>query len=250
MKLKFRGAELIMSRARKPKVKSNTEKYLEGATKIFVGAIPSKVTLEEFQKYFEQYGPIDDICLPMKSKSKSVNRGHGFVNYVYPLSAKLAIDNHKNHYLRAKWVEVRVAKPRNDTSPNYKAFSTTTTNISESATVSAKTIDSSEKKNNNNSPDFLWSINLKECKNNARESQSYFSLGNTFYGSMGHINYTDRLSNLIPRLLQDQSLSLKQNTELLSTKKRLSIGMARELLPNITNSFRINRYEESIKERM
>ena len=104
MKLKFRGAELKISRARKPKVKNTSEKYIEGATKIFVGAIPSKVTLNEFKEYFEQYGPIDDICLPMKNKLKSINRGHGFINYVYPLSAKIAINHYKDHYLRAKWV--------------------------------------------------------------------------------------------------------------------------------------------------
>lgn len=104
MKLKFKGSQLKLSRAKKPKVKNSSEKYVEGATKVFVGAIPSKVTLEEFKEYFEQYGPIDDICLPMKNKSKGVNRGHGFVNYVYPLSAKLVIENYKEHYLRAKWV--------------------------------------------------------------------------------------------------------------------------------------------------
>lgn len=104
MKLKFKGAPLTVSRARKPKVKNANVRYVEGATKVFVGAIPSKVTPDEFRQYFEQYGPIDDICLPMKNKAKGVNRGHGFVNYVYPLSAKLVIKNYKDHFLRAKWV--------------------------------------------------------------------------------------------------------------------------------------------------
>ena len=78
--------------------------YVSGATKIFVGAIPSKVTLEEFQEYFAQYGPIDDICLPMKNKNRGINRGHGFVNFVHALSAKLVMKSYKDHYLRAKWV--------------------------------------------------------------------------------------------------------------------------------------------------
>lgn len=104
MKLKFKGTELKLSRARKPKVKNSAELYLNGATKIFVGAIPSKVSLQEFQEYFEQFGAIDDICLPMKNKSKGVNRGHGFVNFVHALSAKLVMQNYKDHYLRAKWV--------------------------------------------------------------------------------------------------------------------------------------------------
>lgn len=104
MNLKFKGRKLEMSRARKPKLKLKTNNYVEGATKIFVGAIPSKVSLEEFREYFKSYGPIDDICLPMKNKTKGINRGHGFVNFVYPLSAKLTIEQYKNHFLRAKWV--------------------------------------------------------------------------------------------------------------------------------------------------
>lgn len=104
MEIKFKDHMLKLSRARKPKLKSKNNVYVEGATKIFVGAIPSKVTIEEFREYFQQYGPIDDVCLPMKSKSKNINRGHGFVNFVYPLSAKLTVQQYKDHFLRAKWV--------------------------------------------------------------------------------------------------------------------------------------------------
>lgn len=102
MEIKFKGQKLELSRAKKPKLKSNADNYVEGATKLFVGAIPSKVTPEEFKEYFQQYGPVEDICLPLKSKGN--NRGHGFVNFVYPLSAKLAVKQYKDHFLRAKWV--------------------------------------------------------------------------------------------------------------------------------------------------
>lgn len=104
MNIKFKGVPLKISRARKPKVKSRTVEYVEGATKIFVGAIPSNVTLEEFREYFEKYGPINEISLPIKNKIKGINKGHGFVNFVYPFSAKLAVENYADHSLRAKWV--------------------------------------------------------------------------------------------------------------------------------------------------
>lgn len=104
MNLYFKGQKLELSRARKPKVKESNDDYVEGATKVFVGAIPNKVTLTEFREYFEQYGPIDDICLPMKCKSRGINRGHGFVNFEKPLSAKLVVQQYKDHYLRQKWV--------------------------------------------------------------------------------------------------------------------------------------------------
>ena len=104
MEVKFKGSKLKLSRARKPKPKDNFEGYVEGATKIFIGAIPNKATEAELKEYFEQYGPIDDICLPMKNKLKGINRGHAFVNFVYPLSAKIAVENYKDHFIRAKWV--------------------------------------------------------------------------------------------------------------------------------------------------
>ena len=104
MNLTFKNKKLKLSRARKPQVRKKKEDYVEGATKIFVGAIPSKVTLKEFKDYFELYGPTNDVCLPMQDKKKGINRGHGFVNFVYPLSAKLVIQQYKRHYLRAKWV--------------------------------------------------------------------------------------------------------------------------------------------------
>ena len=104
MDVKFKGTSLKISRAKKPKVKSNVVEYVDGATKVFVGAIPANVTLEEFKDYFLQYGPIKDVSLPLKNKFKNVNKGHGFVNYQYTYSAKLAVQDCAKHFMRAKWV--------------------------------------------------------------------------------------------------------------------------------------------------
>jgi len=105
MSLCFRGQKLQLSRARKPKTKNpQADDYVDGATKVFVGAIPSKVSLEEFKEYFSRFGQIEDAFLPMKSKSKGINRGHGFVTYVHAESAKLVVQKSTEHYLRAKWV--------------------------------------------------------------------------------------------------------------------------------------------------
>lgn len=104
LKLSFRGKMLVMRKVKDQKPTDSSEHYVKGVTKVFVGAVPSKTTFEEFQQYFEKYGPIDDIFLPMKSKSKGVNRGHGFVNFVYPLSAKIVMEQYKDHQLKGKWV--------------------------------------------------------------------------------------------------------------------------------------------------
>ena len=102
--VKFKGNVLKISRAKKPKIKSEGSQYVEGATKIFVGAIPANVTQKEFQEYFEKYGPIKEMSLPLKDKLKGTVKGHGFVNYEYPFSAEIAIEKYAEHTLRAKWV--------------------------------------------------------------------------------------------------------------------------------------------------
>ena len=77
---------------------------------------------EEFRAYFAQFGEIVDILLPLKSKKTRQNNGYGFVTYRHPESARYVIDNSKKHTLRAKWIDVKIANPRNSTSPNAKAF--------------------------------------------------------------------------------------------------------------------------------
>lgn len=104
MEVKFKGAPLKISRAKKPKVKSSVSKYVNGSTKIFVGAIPSNVTQEEFKDYFLKYGPIKDHSLPLKNKFKNVNKGHGFITFEHPYSAQLAVGDYAKHFMRAKWV--------------------------------------------------------------------------------------------------------------------------------------------------
>lgn len=63
-----------------------------------------------------------DILLPLKSKKSKINNGYGFVTFKDPECAKTVIFNNKRHILRAKWIDVKIANPRNSTSPNAKAF--------------------------------------------------------------------------------------------------------------------------------
>lgn len=223
MELKYKGQRLKLSRARKPKPKSNFNSYVKGATKIFVGAIPNKVTLEEFKEYFEQYGPIDDVCLPMKSKAKGINRGHGFINYVYPLSAKLAVEQYHEHYLRAKWVDVKLANPRTDTSPNFKAFrsgSNCNTTAVHSDLSPVDRFDGSNKLPSSRNSDFLSPVDSSTLLNNS-EKTKYFSLGNTLCHD-SKTQYADRLNNWMNRFSFQLYNGNKTSTEVEYGRSRLS----------------------------
>ena len=222
MELKHKGQRLKLSRARKPKPKSNFASYVKGATKIFVGAIPNKVTLDEFREYFEQYGPIDDVCLPMKSKAKGINRGHGFINYVYPLSAKLAVEQYAEHYLRAKWVDVKLANPRTDTSPNFKAFRTdslpTTAMQSDCSPVDA--YESSSKLPSSRNSDFTSPVDASTLIAHSAKT-NYFSLGNTLNAD-SKTQYTDRLDNWMNRFSFQLYNNAKINAESEPSRSRFS----------------------------
>lgn len=119
---RFRGRSISLSRAKDQTKNKKPEKFIEDARKIFVGGIPNQVTLEEFRQYFTQFGDIVDILLPLKSRRSKINSGYGFVTFRDPRSAKAVINNNKKHILRAKWIDVKIANPRNSTSPNAKAF--------------------------------------------------------------------------------------------------------------------------------
>lgn len=78
--------------------------YIAGVRKLFIGALPSKLTLLEFRTYFEQFGELDDICLPLQDKLKKLNRGHGFVTFRDTSSVKKVIEQKHPHSIREKWV--------------------------------------------------------------------------------------------------------------------------------------------------
>ena len=106
MNLVFKGKKLKTRRANLPIAKKRREIYVEGAKKLFVGALPSKLTFKEFRDYFCKFGPITDIFLPMKDKLNKVNRGHGFVTFDDTESVRLVLESAEEHCIRDKLVSL------------------------------------------------------------------------------------------------------------------------------------------------
>lgn len=102
--VKFKGRALNISRAKEPKIKTGNNDYVEGATKLFVGAIPSNVTLDELRLHFARYGAIKEATLPLKNAFKGINKGHGFVTYHHAHAAQLAVESFSQNVMRAKYV--------------------------------------------------------------------------------------------------------------------------------------------------
>lgn len=104
MELIFNDQVLKIKRAKMPAKKKNNLVYKFGVRKLFIGALPSKLTLSEFKAYFEQFGELEDICLPQKDYVTEQNRGHGFVTYCDTGAVKKVIEHTKPHSIREKFV--------------------------------------------------------------------------------------------------------------------------------------------------
>ncbi|XP_022774115.1 heterogeneous nuclear ribonucleoprotein 1-like [Durio zibethinus] len=86
--------------------------------KIFVGGLPSTITLEEFKEYFGSYGAITDAAI-IYDKGSHKFRGFGFVTYDSEEAAEKVLQ--KNfHELNNKMVEVKRAEPKEKTKKNIE----------------------------------------------------------------------------------------------------------------------------------
>ncbi|CAA6657682.1 unnamed protein product [Spirodela intermedia] len=80
--------------------------------KLFVGGIPWDATEEALRDYFGKYGQVVEVII-MKDRVTGNPRGFGFVSFVDPSSADMAIqDTSVKHSILGRLVDVKRAKPR------------------------------------------------------------------------------------------------------------------------------------------
>lgn len=92
--------------------------YVPQAVKVFVGGIPNNCSLGEFKQYFAGFGKIEDTFLPIRD---GLNQGFGFVTFA-DTHAVSRLFAERSHFLRGKWLDIKVARPRRSDSPNYTAL--------------------------------------------------------------------------------------------------------------------------------
>lgn len=79
--------------------------------KLFVGGLPPEVSLEDFQEYFLQFGPIEDSVV-MFDRQTGRPRGFGFVTFTEERAVDEVLRNYNNNLLKGKWVECKKAQPK------------------------------------------------------------------------------------------------------------------------------------------
>ncbi|KAK4801121.1 hypothetical protein SAY86_021608 [Trapa natans] len=83
------------------------------AKKIFVGGLPSNLTLDEFKKFFERFGETTDVVIMLDTLTRKP-RGFGFVTFYSEESVEVVMQ--RNFYnLNGRYVEVKRAVPKNVT---------------------------------------------------------------------------------------------------------------------------------------
>ena len=121
-KILFQNKLLKITRAKNPKKKKQKQNFLKNSKKLFLGGIPCQVSKNEIFTYFSKFGKIVDLCLPLKDRKNGVNKGYGFVTFENSDSAEVVVRNFEEHFLRGKWIEIKIAKPRGNLSPNFNAY--------------------------------------------------------------------------------------------------------------------------------
>lgn len=109
---RVRGVVLEV-RVAAPKKVSNVEKTMDvsGVRKVFIGGIPKEVTPQYFREHFERYGTVTDAIL-IQDRDTGVPRGFGFVSFEDAASVAEVMSDYSNHCLMGKWVDCKVALPR------------------------------------------------------------------------------------------------------------------------------------------
>jgi RNA-binding protein Musashi len=79
--------------------------------KVFVGGLPYDLTKSEFTEYFSSFGEIEDSII-MLDKVTGHPRGFGFITFRSEEAAERVLDNYDTHEIKGKWVEVKIATPK------------------------------------------------------------------------------------------------------------------------------------------
>jgi len=79
--------------------------------KLFVGGLTQTTTEEQFKKYFEQFGTIEDSVI-MVDKDTGKSRGFGFITFASEDSVERVIERYNENKIDGKWVECKRAQAK------------------------------------------------------------------------------------------------------------------------------------------
>lgn len=80
-------------------------------SKIFVGGLPSELTVDELRDYFMRYGEVVD-CVIVSDKETKQSRCFGFVQFTTCQAVEDVMRNYYNIIINRKWVECKKALPK------------------------------------------------------------------------------------------------------------------------------------------
>lgn len=81
--------------------------------KIFVGGLSIDTGKTALRNYFEQFGPIYDISIPINFYSKQ-SKGFAFIQFEHQNSVEKVLTHHKSHCVDGKFIECKCAIYRDE----------------------------------------------------------------------------------------------------------------------------------------
>jgi len=98
---------------------SGKESGPQKTKKLFVGGLTQTTSEEEFRKYFEQFGTIEDSVI-MVDKDTGKSRGFGFITFASEDSVDRVIERYNENKIDGKWVECKRAQAKDTMSAGSK----------------------------------------------------------------------------------------------------------------------------------
>lgn len=80
-------------------------------SKIFVGGLPTSLTVDALRDYFMEYGEVVD-CVIVSDKETKKSRGFGFVQFTTCQAVEDVMRNYYKIIIEDKWVECKKALPK------------------------------------------------------------------------------------------------------------------------------------------
>ncbi|KAI1334653.1 hypothetical protein F5Y15DRAFT_420584 [Xylariaceae sp. FL0016] len=109
---RYRSDSRSMSRGR-----GDSRSPLRGSTKIVVEKLSKTINEEHLREIFGQYGPINDLHLPM-NRQFNHNRGTAYILYTHEADAEAAIAHMHEAHVDGAVINVSIVLPRRKFSPS------------------------------------------------------------------------------------------------------------------------------------
>lgn len=211
--------------------KNNSQTYTnfldkKSRKKVFVGGLPMMINEHELYDYFLKYGKIEE-CSILQDKNKGNSRGFGFVIFKNDESVEMVMRDKNNHSIRGKWIDCKVALPKEkENAVNKTNLNEKTVNTPPKMNINQGYNQNFTQNNNNNLNEMLLYKNhiYNSNRNNLNsQQQAYnFNIMNNAFSSNNNVNSINNPLNFQHYNHQNNYYNNSYNPQLIYMNTRMN----------------------------